>query len=145
MNALSELHNFPLTKAQQDDFAAQAIEEILSGNTDPVRVDIRLKAMAEVIDCIRKNKQVQEYTLAEMEKWGKRFVRDGVTIEVKTRTTRDFTGIDPVLDDLYADLDRIKAHIKAREATVLAGVDPATGETFAPPATSTTTFPTYKF
>lgn len=145
MNALSELNNFPLTKAQQDDFAAQAIEEILSGNTDPVKVDIRLKAMAEVIDRIRKNKEVQDYTLAEMEKWGNRFIRDGVMIEVKTRTTRDFAGVDPVLDDLYADLDRIKAQIKAREATVLAGVDPATGETFAPPATSTTTFATYKF
>ena len=145
MNALSELHNLPLTKAQQDDYADQAISEILSGNVDPVRVDIRLKAMAEVIKRIREDEQVKEYTLAEMEKWGKRFTRDGVTIEVKSKTTRNFAGIDPVLDDIYVEREKIEALIKAREATILAGVDPATGEKFTPPATSTTTFPTYKF
>ena len=146
MNALAELKNLPFKREEQTAYAEMAISEILSGEVDPVEADLRLKAMQEVIDQIRKDSRVKDYVLEEAEKWGKSFVKNGVKIEVKTRTTKDYTGCgDLVYMQLLSDLARTQALIKAREATLNAGVDPATGETFGPPSTSTTTFLTYKF
>ena len=144
-NALSQISQLPLTKMEQEDYARKAIDEILSGIYDPLRIDMQLKAMEEVIKKIREDHRVRGAVIDEADKYGKTFPLHGVRIEVKNRTTRDFAGIDPTLDDLYAQSEQLKAVIKAREAVVLAGVDPVTGETFDPPKTSTTTFLTYKF
>ena len=145
MNALQELKNLPFSKMEQQDFVNQAIEEILSGDIDPLQADLRLKAMEEVITSIRKDLRVKNVVIEEAEKYGKTFVFHGIGITVSQKTTKDFAGIDPVLDGLYRDLDTTKLQIKAREATVSAGSDPVTGEVFSPAKTSTTQFLTYKF
>ncbi|MCK9220262.1 MAG: hypothetical protein M0P47_09465 [Bacteroidales bacterium] len=145
MNALSELRNLPFTKVEQRDFADQAIEEILSGNVDPLQADLRLKAMEEVITQIRKDDRVKKSIIDEAEKYGKKFDLQGCSITVSGKTTKDFSGCDKVLDELYVNLEQLKQQIKAREATVAAGSDPATGEIFPPAKTSTTRFLTYKF
>lgn len=145
MNALANLNTFPFTKVEQASFVSNVVAEILSGNINPLDADLKLKAMEEAITNIRKDKIVKEYVIEEAEKHGKTFERSGVTITVTQKTTKDFAGIDPVLYELYASLEQIKAQIKAREATVAAGVDPATGESFNPPKTSTTQYLTYKF
>jgi ribosome-associated translation inhibitor RaiA len=88
---------------------------------------------------------VQQLTIEEAEKYGKTFDHAGCSITVTGRTTKDFTGIDPVLDEMYSDMERLKARIKAREATIEAGMNPETGEMFAPVKKSVTTFLTYKF
>jgi uncharacterized protein YeeX (DUF496 family) len=145
MNALSELKNLPFSKMEQQDFINQAIAEILEGNIDPIQADLHLKAMEEVITTIRKDQRVKDYVIDEAEKYGKTFVHHGTTITVTQKTTKDYKGIDPVLDSLYVDLERMKEQIKAREATVSAGFDPGSGEAFAPVKTSTARFLTYKF
>ena len=145
MNALQKLTNLPFTKMEQQDFTNQAVEEILSGNIDPLKADLHLKAMEEVITTIRKDLRVKPLVLSEAEKYGKTFDFHGVGITVTHKTIKDFAGLDPVLDSLYAELDQLKLTIKARELTVGSGCDPATGETFGPCKTSTTQFLTYKF
>lgn len=145
MNALANLGTLPFTKVEQLDFVNQAVNEILSGNISPLSADLRLKAMEDVITKIRKHDQVKEVVIAEAEKYGKTFDFHGAGITVTQKTVKDFTGCDSVLDQLYADMELLKAQIKAREATVSAGVDPATGEAFPPCKTSTTQFLTYKF
>jgi hypothetical protein len=145
MNALAELKNLPFTKMEQQDFVNQAVDEILAGNIDPLLADLKLKAMEETITSIRKDLRVKNVVIEEAEKWGKTFPFHGAEITVSQKTTKDYTGIDPVLDDLYKQQELLKATIKARELTVSAGVDPSTGETFAPPKTSTTQFLTYRF
>lgn len=145
MNALANLNTLPFSKVEQASFVSQVVAEILSGNINPLDADLKLKAMEEAITKIRKDDKVKEYVIEEAEKYGKTFERSGVTITVTQKTIKDFTGLDPVLDELYASLEQTKAQIKAREATVAAGVDPATGESFNPPKTSTTQYLTYKF
>ena len=145
MNALSELKNLPFTKVEQLDFINQSIDEILSGNISPLQADLHLKAMEDVITAIRKDIRVKNVVIEEAEKYGKTFPYQGATITVSQKTTKDFAGIDPTLDGLYLSLEQTKAQIKAREVTVSCGVDPATGETFAPCKTSTTQFLTYRF
>lgn len=146
MNALANIKNLPLTKSEQSDFAQQAIEEITGGFVDAVQADMRLKALEEVIKKIREHAGVRNMVLDEAERFGKTATIHGVNVQIKTRTTRDYSGCgDAVYNELTADLERTKAQIKAREAMLNTGIDPGTGETFAPPKASTTTFIQYTF
>jgi hypothetical protein len=135
----------PVSKTDQAVFADQVISEILSGAESPLHVDMKLKAMEEVIKKIRKHEQVKAYTIEEAEKYGKTFMLHGVEITVSRRTTKDYSGCDDILDDLYSDLEKLNKQIKAREATIDSGLDPSTGVTFSNVKTSTTTYLTYKF
>jgi hypothetical protein len=102
--------------------------------------------MEETVTAIRKDLRVKNLVIEEAGKWGnKTFPFHGAEITVSQKTTKDFAGCDPVLDDLYVQAEQLKALIKAREATVSAGVDPATGEKFPPFKTSTSNFLTYRF
>jgi hypothetical protein len=145
MNTLQNLNTLPFSKVEQSNFVTQVVAEILEGNINPLDADLKLKAMENAIIEIRKNSGVKEYVISEAEKYGKTFEHSGVTITVTQKTVKDFTGCDQVLDELYLNLELTKAQIKAREAMVLVGINPATGEVFAPPKTSTTRYLTYKF
>jgi len=143
--AITVLNELPFTKVEQQTFAQKVINEVLEGNIDPIALDIRLKAMEEVLKAVRADKRVKDLTIEEASKYGKSFVLHGATVTVSSRTTKDYTGLDTVLDDLYAQAEKLKESIKAREMTVSSGVDPVTGETFNPPKTSTSNFLQYKF
>lgn len=146
MYALSIFNQQPLSKAEQSNFVNQAVEEILSGDVDPVVADLHLKALEEVIGKIRKNEQVKEYTLTEAQKYGKTFTKNGVKIEIGNRKTKDYTGCgDRVYSELMEQQEALKAQIKAREKMLDTGVNPETGETYNPPADTVTTFLKYTF
>ncbi len=145
MNELTKIESWPVTKKDQTEYADAVINQILSGEVDPVKVDLIMKSMEEVLKKIRTHEGVKACVIDEAEKYGKTFDLHGATVTVSKRTVKDFSGVDSVLDELYQQAESLKASIKAREATVESGSDPATGETFSPPKTSTTTFLTYKF
>jgi hypothetical protein len=146
MNALSIFDGQPVTKSEQDRWVESAKQEILSGYVDPVTADLHLKALEDVIVKIRKDSDVQEYTIAEAERYGKSFLKNGTKIEVSARTTKDYSGCgDNTYNDMIAQLEALKQQIKAREAMLSTGVNPETGETYAPPQTKTTTFLKYTF
>lgn len=146
MNALAELTNMPLTASEQNRYAEMAITEILSGYIDPVKADMHLKAIEDVLKKIRGDVRVKKYVIEEAEKWGKSFDRAGVKITVSGRTTKDYSGCgDTLYNQMVKDMKTLEAQIKAREKMIDAGVNPETGEVYAPPQTSTTQFLTYKF
>jgi chorismate synthase len=118
MNTLQKL---PTTKADIEPFVNKAIEEILSGNVDPLRTEIELKILAEAIDKIRKDIRVKNYVYAEAEKYNKQEFL-GCKILLSIRNTPDYSG-----DNEWMTL---KAKLKAREASLKAtnGVDMETGE-----------------
>ena len=146
MNTLSVIRQLPMTKKEQETFAEMAAIEILAGDVNPVEIDLRLKAMEEVIKKIRTDVRVKNYTVEEAEKYGKSLTIEGVKIEVKSRTTKDYSGCgDDVYNDLLRQLDSLKMSIKSRELMIESGVNPETGETYFPPKTETSTFLTYKF
>lgn len=145
MKELTLFKETPVTKAEQAAFAAGMVQMIVSGEIDPLKADIRLKSIEEVVKAVRTNKDVQASVIDEAEKYGKTSDHHGVTITVASRATKDFSGIDHVLDSMYEELERLKAAIKAREMTVENGIDPATGETFAPIRKTHSTYLAYKF
>jgi len=118
MNTLQKL---PTTKADIEPFVNNAIEEIISGNVDPLKTEIELKILAEAIDKIRKDIRVKNYVRDEAAKYDKQTYL-GCKISLTYRTTSDYSGDNEWLT--------LKAKIKAREAMLKAskGIDMETGE-----------------
>lgn len=146
MKALMELNNMPLTTSEQERYVEMAIYEILSGGIDPVKADMHLKAIEEVLKKIRGDIRVKRYVIEEAEKYGKTFNRDGVKITVTQRTTKDYTGCgDGIYNEMIREYDNLKMRIEARKKMLDTGVNPETGEVYFPPKTETSTFLTYKF
>ena len=143
--ALSQFSVLPSTRQQRTEFVEKAVNEILSGNIDPLKADAILKGAEDTIGEIRKNNRVKLAVQESADKYHeKTFEAFGYTITKSSRSTYDYKGIDPVLDDLYGQMEKLKETIKAREATVKSGLDPATGETFSPVKFTTTEILSYK-
>lgn len=133
----------PLTKTEQLKFVTLAVEEIFNYE-DPLKADMRLKAMQDIIEAIRK--QIQRDAVDQAEQYGKMHTVNGSKIEVSSRTTKDYTECgDALYLVMINQLEALKAQIKAREMMIESGVNPETGETYFPPKTSTTTFLKYTF
>lgn len=131
--ALQQFSVLPSTKEQRQSFIKMAVEEITSGNIDAIKADAILKGAADTIEAIRKHNDVKSAVQNSADKYSeKTFSAYGYEITKSSKTTYDYKGIDTVLDSLYEQMDQLKQAIKAREATVKSGFDPATGETFAP-------------
>ena len=143
---LSLISSVPLTKIEQSTFIAGAVEEILSGNVDPLECDMRLKILFDVIEAIRKNEKVKEYTLEEASKYEKTFDLRGCKVTLSSKTTKDYTGCgDALMNALLEHQEVLKKQIKARQLTIDSGIDASTGEVLNPPTSSTSNFLTYKF
>ena len=136
-----EIFKNPLSKADQFDLADGLIQQILNGEINVVKAEIYLKAMENIIDAVRKNRQVKTATMEETLKHGKSFEMDGAEIENCSRTTYDYSQCgDAVYNNLIAEQERIKEQIKIREAIIKSGVDASTGECFNPPQSKTTEY-----
>ena len=139
--ALSTLTILPSTKEQRSLFVFKAVEEILDGNSNPLQIDIMLKAAEDTIGEIRKNSRVKMAVQNEADKYPeKTFEYGNFRVTKSSKTTNDFAGCDPHLDELNAQMEALKAQIKAREQLVLTGVNSETGEVFKPVKSKVTEF-----
>lgn len=136
----------PMTKSEIKTYSEKVIEEVKNGQIDPIKLAVYLKSIEETLKIIKENHDVKFIIQDEAEKYGKKFEMWGSEIQNSSRTTYDYSECgDQVYNDLKAQEMQLKEVIKAREAMIKSGVNPETGETFAPPKSSTTTFLTIKF
>lgn len=139
--ALSTLSILPNTKEQRESFVINAVNEILSGNVNPLDVEIMLKAAQDTIEEIRKNNRVKLAVQSEADKYPeKTFEYGNFRVTKSSRRVNDFKGCDSHLDELNAQMDALKLQIKAREQLVLTGIDSSTGEVFKPVKSTVTEF-----
>jgi hypothetical protein len=139
--AISTLSILPSTKAQRQSFVEMAVNEILSGDINPLNVELTLKSAIDTLEEIRKNNRVKLAVQAEADKYQeKTFEYGNFKITKSSRTINDFAGCDSHLDNLYAEMEALKAQIKAREQLVLTGVNSETGEVFKPVKSKVTEF-----
>ena len=105
-------------KVQVHDFVQKTKEDILSGEENPLKIAVHLKALEEVVSILRKDKEIQEYILDEALKENyKSFKSYGAEITVKeTGVKYDYMICnDATLGDLYGQLEVLKKKIKDRE------------------------------
>jgi len=139
--AISTLSILPSTKAQRQSFVEMAVNEILSGDVNPLTVELTLKSAIDTLEEIRKNNRVKLAVQNEAYKYSeKTFEYGNFKITKASRQTNDFSGCDIHLDNLYTEMEALKLQIKAREALVKTGVDSATGEVFKPVKLTTTEY-----
>lgn len=143
MNTISVLKLMPETKAQQENFANQVLQSVLTGNVNPVDLDIMLKSIEETISKIRKNAEFKDYLSDELDKYHEKTI-DFVNCEITKagRTTMEFKE-----DHVWSDLKR---KLKAREDLIKLSrtspvVDAETGEQVFPVTTKSSEYLRYKF
>ncbi len=87
-------NKIPATHSQIDEVVANAKDKILSGDYNPLDLEIQLKALEETIKRIRADRQIKEYVIEEADKYPeKSFTRGSVLITKGVRRTYDF-GVD---------------------------------------------------
>lgn len=151
MPATSVLSLFETTKDQRMSFVMGVVDQLQSGNTDPLKVHLHVKCMEEIIKLLNANTIYKSSILEAAEKYGeKSFSFNNAKVEIKEVGVKyDFSKCeDTILGALYAQHEILDAEIKKRE-TMLKSVDTkgmlvtdeASGDTFKvyPPAKSSST------
>ena len=139
MSNLSIINEFPETKLQVQNFVDQAAEAILSGSYNPLAIEVKLKAMEEIIKALRSNKDIKDFALDAAADYDKSFEFAGAKF-----TKADTRKFDYSEDSKWNELSKkIKLNTELRKSreTLLKSLDeevadPATGEIIKP-ATST--------
>ncbi len=125
-NTLSIIRQFNLTKSQIDIMACKALDEIDSGNYNPLAIHLCLKAMEELIKKLKEG--IADQVLIEAEKYGKQFDYQGSRIQLSERRTYDFSN-----DSTWYDLDKTKKQREEMLKHITSPLaDPDTGEIIYP-------------
>ena len=86
-NFLTNFKALPNSLTDQVSVATEAIEAVLNGEVDPIRLDIYLKSIEDTIKMIRKNTQVKEKTISEAMNYGKQFDLYNANVAISSRRT----------------------------------------------------------
>lgn len=131
MTTISVLKLLPENQIEVKSFADRIKNAVLNGEINPIELDYHLKVISDMIEAIRKDKDVRDCTLDEMSKCGKTFVYKDAEITLSERKSYDYST--------DSEWESLKAKMKAREAilkTVPEGtmfVDEQTGEIYNAP------------
>lgn len=75
---------FPSSKTEQAEFVRQLVDNVLSGNIDPLKAEIQICNIEQVCKAYRANDDIQDAVLTEAEKYGaKTFDLHGANIQIK--------------------------------------------------------------
>jgi len=89
---LAIFKQIPGTETQIEAVVFDAKQKILSGDYNPIDLEVQLKAMEEVIKRLRGDRDIKEYVIDEANKYPeKSFHHGSVTITKANRTTYDFS------------------------------------------------------
>ena len=107
-----------LSKSQVIDLFVETKDSIMSGDQDPLKVAVHLKALEELISKLRKDDQIQDYTLEQaLKEDGKTFNIYGAEIQIREMGAKyDYSNCnDSLLDGLYNQMTILKKQIKDQE------------------------------
>ena len=144
-SALSLIKAMPETKAQIATFIRSVKEELLSGASNPIEVDVRLKILEEVISGIRKDEAIKEQLVDELAKYPEKTVKlYGCEISKRNMTKYNYQYCnDSELVLLQAEADMAALKLKERQELLKmikpkTLVNPETGEYLEPPLVTIT-------
>lgn len=117
MNSIAIFKHFPKTKSEITAAVTNIKGEILSGNHNPLELDLYLKKMEEVIKGVRDDKEVKAVVLSELEKYTEKTVEfANCQISKVSRGTYDYDlCADPELTDLEREALRVKEALTDRQ------------------------------
>ncbi len=144
--AIAQFTYLPATKAERETFVQMCVDEVKSGERNPLELEVMLKNLEETINAIRKHPDVKEMVVEEAQKYPeKTFKAFGCTITKTNRTSYNFSNCnDSTYNEMKQEESELKEQIKERETflkTIRPGMsvaDAVTGEMIVGPETSTT-------
>lgn len=146
--AIAQFTYLPNTKKERAEFVDLCVEEIMSGNRDPLEFEIMLKNLEETIAAIRKRPEVKDLCLEFADRFTeKTFSYKGVTVTKSSKTTYDYSQCGHTrYNELLAQKAKVAEELKEIENFLKAirpGMtvpDEETGEILTGPSTSVTSF-----
>ena len=127
----------PQGKAAKRNLESVLQDMYLSGDHDPLQVEIGVKGIEEAVKAVRKNKAVKSAVMDSIDMYNEKTIKlSGVQVQKKNAPARyDFTVCnDPIWERRQKELADMKEAIARRE-TFLKGIsgsehvtDPSTGE-----------------
>lgn len=139
MKAISTINLMPSTNNEVDKMFALIKQEILSGNENPLKLEVQLKAMETLIKKLRSDNEIKEQMIDEgmkypeksFEMYGAKFNKTTVGVKYDFDVCQDSEW-----QDIKAHVENYKAKLKAREDFLKAlkqpVVNPDTGEMIYP-------------
>jgi len=146
IKALSTIADAPITYVEIGNLIHFMKQELLSGDYNPLDVELKLKAMEETIKQLRSDEEIRAFVLSEAEKYGKSFEWRGAKMSIREVGVKyDYAASgDSEWALLDAQVKELTEKKKAREKFLQAipdmgTVSPETGETIYRPAKTSTT------
>lgn len=137
MTPMSVIRLMPATDSQQKEFSLQLLQMVMSGEVNPLEMEVYLKSIEDVVKNVRKDAGFKDAVIDETDKHpGKEFRFGNAVIVKSSRTTYSYKN-----DSAWVEMDKAK---KKREQ-FLKGLDksyadPETGELIDPPEVKTSDF-----
>ena len=141
---------FPETKSQQKSFVEQLVENVLSGEINPLKAEIQMCNIEQVVKSYRKDERVKEVVLEEAEKYSKKtFDFENANVQIKEVGVKynfdevGFKKYNEICDEIRKLTEAkklLESEMKLKKE-VWIYTDPETGETYEvnPVAKSSTT------
>jgi hypothetical protein len=118
--AVAQFSNFPQNPKERSFFVEKCVDEITSGNRNPLDFELMLKNLEDTISSIRKDERVKNSIQDEVQKYSeKSFMFGDYEITKSQRTTYDYSN-----DETWVEL---KEQIKKREE-LLKAINPKVDE-----------------
>ncbi len=139
MKALSTINLMPSTNNEVDKMFTLIKQEILSGNENPLKLEVQLKAMETLIKKLRSDNEIKEQMIDEgmkypeksFELFGAKFIKTTVGVKYDFDVCQDSEW-----QDIKEHAENYKAKLKEREDFLKAlkqpVVNPDTGEMIYP-------------
>lgn len=148
--AISTLSVLPETREQQHAFANKAIDELMNGNHDLLKVWQQMSIIADTLNEIKESVTLKNAVIAELEKYGKDGKEvNGCKLTVSQRRTFDFSGCNHTAYSILKNEIKARTEIVKELETMLKALkspmaDPETGEVINPPTFTVNEFVTVK-
>lgn len=138
-NVTSVIALFPTTKTEQNEFVRMLVDNVMSGNTDPLSAEVQICNIEQVCKAYRANTRIKNAVLEEAEKYGqKSFDFRGANIQIKEVGVKyhfdeaghkRYNELISSIELLTAEKKELETVMKAR-SDVWIEVDKETGEAY---------------
>ena len=117
LETTSILSLFETSKAERATFVNDVVSRLESGQADPIKVHLQVKAMEDVVKCLNDNKEYKTLLLDAAEKNGKKFTAYNAEFNIREVGVKyDYSQCNDVeLNQLQAQMDEINEKLKAKQ------------------------------
>jgi len=139
-NAISTINLMPSTQSEVDRMYLMIKNEILSGSENPLKLEVQLKAMEDLIKKLRSDEEIKDQMIIEgykhpeksFEMYGAKFTKTTVSVKYDFSDCNDqeYLNLKHITDSYKKELKEREDFLKGLKKSM---ADPESGEIINPP------------